>query len=75
MKLLIGFPLYGLGMICIALGIIWFARRKARVFYGVKTEGLSAQIIGGLLIIIGISLIAFAYFVLPNLLPQDIFEI
>ena len=56
-----------IGIACIAFGILFIARRKARIFYGFNTEGSSAVVAGIFLIAVGIAVMIFGFFVFPRL--------
>ncbi len=58
---------YVVGMACIVFGASFVFRRKARTFYGTTVEGRSAVISGLVLIVLGILVILYGFFVFPNL--------
>ncbi len=73
--MIVGASFYLIGLVCIALGLIWFINGKSRIFYGLPVEGPVARVIAIILIAIGVALFGFAYFVLPQLLPNDLFDV
>ncbi|HMO13615.1 MAG TPA: hypothetical protein PKD64_04375 [Pirellulaceae bacterium] len=73
--MIVGYSFYLIGLVCIVLGLIWLVTGKTRVFYGWRTEGAIGRILAIVVIVIGIALLCFAHFVLPRLLPSDIFDV
>lgn len=59
------------GLACMAFGILFAARRKARIFYGVNVRGGKAIFAGLFLALFGLAVIVFAIKVFPDLIDLD----